>query len=45
MDNDAAAGELVFPARAGMSPDAAQQSYMDIRFPRTRGDEPGKPTT
>ena len=31
---------LVFPARAGMSPDGRYAVLERIRFPRTRGDEP-----
>ena len=38
------AHELVFPAHAGMSPVAAMLGYMDMRFPRTRGDEPASNT-
>ena len=30
----------VFPARAGMSPQARQLISLWTRFPRTRGDEP-----
>ena len=32
--------DLVFPARAGMSPNLSVATVTALRFPRTRGDEP-----
>ena len=35
----------MFPARAGMSPDAESQALMLPDVPRVSGDEPGQPLT